>query len=957
MDKYEYNLRNEEINALIGRREFQKAVAIADSIDWTKVRSVKTLCKISDLYKINRRYKEAKILLEQALDKCPSGKNIVSSLCELCIKMEDLIGAVEYYKMFLKMAPTDSNAFILLYKLYEAQEATLEERISVLEELKKRERIEKWCYELAYLYHKMGLTTRCVEECDDLALWFRDGKYVKKAMELKMLHQQLTPSQEMIYQSMVAPQEKEVKPEENVIKTEEENTIPAREPDEVLVKTVDVGQYSTINIQKALEESIKDTLGENPQFNSGDLVETGDDSTIFIPETKDVQEDEAPVAKDNVVDAILAPMLQDTGEMQELFFEAENTGEIEIEEEQNTDTEDEDVSEGVEELVEIEEDIVEEVNIAEFEPEIEENVEIDELEEASEVEVLDEVEEIEDVPTEDIRSQVAFPDMPVSEDTIIYNKGDITNQVRQAVFGRQAEITEGTTEEIKANLDKATKEELMDLIDKKVTEALENAIKGQSVVRREEKAERNDRSTMSMVVPPRSMQKMLSQDYDGQISLVVPEQEKVEKQITGQINIEEYLSNWENTKKQSHLRTEEEIKKKIVRETGTLFTEFEAKARDGILEKIQSDPDKLDKPIDADKEYEEYLNSILESDEKDNKKEKDEDDGFTLNIPDADIDEEIDEFEDFNTESRDEIADESGKEESVEETEDEVDAEETVSSTESQKTKDEPKEKSKPESKEAASDEDGEGRSLTDDELNLFSQFVQTKKAKQNLSRALDNISLASYTGNVFVTGDTGEESIELSRNVVQYAKVTDSNFSGKIGKVTGSSLNGRDVTATVERMKNGGLIIEKAGDMNADTVKELIKVLNQDNMGILVVMQDTKKEMNKMFSHFDSMKQIFNVHIEIEELSDDALVAYGRQYAEHMEYSIDEMGILALHTRIDELQTSDHIVSVADVRDIVDEAIEHATKFSLKHVTDVLFGKRYDDEDMIILKERDFTN
>ena len=161
MDKYEYNLRNEEINALITRREFKKAVEIADTIDWTKVRSVKTLCKISDLYKVNRKYNEAKILLEQALNRCPNGKSIVSSLCEVCIKMGDVVSATEYYKLFVQIAPTDNAKFILLYKIYEAQEVSLDERIGVLEELKKRERVEKWCYELAYLYHSRSCKPLC----------------------------------------------------------------------------------------------------------------------------------------------------------------------------------------------------------------------------------------------------------------------------------------------------------------------------------------------------------------------------------------------------------------------------------------------------------------------------------------------------------------------------------------------------------------------------------------------------------------------------------------------------------------------------------------------------------------------------------------------------------------------------------------------------------------------------
>ena len=267
----------------------------------------------------------------------------------------------------------------------------------------------------------------------------------------------------------------------------------------------------------------------------------------------------------------------------------------------------------------------------------------------------------------------------------------------------------------------------------------------------------------------------------------------------------------------------------------------------------------------------------------------------------------------------------------------------------------EPKESAASENEEAKSEGPIDSRSMSEDELAFFAQSVQTKRARQNLLHALDKISLAAYTGNVFVTGETADESIELAKNVIRYIKNTDGNFTGKIAKVNGDALNNKMISTMVEKLANGGLIIEKASLMSAETTKDLIKSLNQEKTGIVVALQDTKKNMYKMMEHFDGMKQIFNVHIEVEELSDDALVAYGKKYAEHLEYSIDDMGILALHQRIDILQTSDHIVTVSDVREIIDEAIERANKKSFRHFTDVLLAKRYDDEDMIILRESDF--
>ena len=932
MDKYEYNLRNEEINALITRREFKKAVEIADTIDWTKVRSVKTLCKISDLYKVNRKYNEAKILLEQALNRCPNGKSIVSSLCEVCIKMGDVVSATEYYKLFVQIAPTDNAKFILLYKIYEAQEVSLDERIGVLEELKKRERVEKWCYELAYLYHRVGLASRCVEECDDLILWFSQGKYVKKAMELKMLHQALSPSQEAIYQQMISPVERASHVDQTVVHNAADEV---KHEDDALVKTVDVGQYSTINIQKALEESIRDTMGDNPQFKSGNLVEPEVnaqvfDNTDYINETVDqpiVEEVEDstvvlsdPSLHEKHLNEILAPMLQDTGEMQEFYIDTA-TGELELDE-------------------------------------------------------LTEAESEADIPAEAVKQS----ESSVSFDTQIYNKGDIPSVINQT----QTPAAEPASEVPARNLDNASKEELMNLIDKKVAEAMDAVINGRIPAS----------GTIGGGQPPKSMQQHLTEEADGQISLVVPDEPKIDKQITGQIDIESYLSEWENSKKEKAQRTEEELKARVKEETGNLFSDFEAAARDDILKKLENELNNGPSYKNAEEEYREYLNKVHAEEEAKKAEEesasKTESEEAKLeaelkkleskpeneakatelksekaveenNISEptesktADDESEIESegfvsFEEFASEpivSKNKNTDTATEEESDKSIETEAEADTVGASSDDDKT----------DSQDVSRDEeDNTVRQLTSEELALFQGFIQTKKGKTELAKSLDNISLASYTGNVCVIGDSAEEALSLAKNVIQYAKTTDSNFAGKVGKVSGESLNGKDVAATVERMQNGGLIVEKASGMDAETVEELVKTLNQENQGILVILQDGKRELRKLLKDNEKLAEIFNVEIEIEQLSDDALVAYGRQYAEHEEYAIDEMGILALHTRIDEMQTSDHIVTVADVRELVDDAIYHATRFSPKHVLDIILGKRYDEDDMIILKERDFN-
>ncbi|MDE5951464.1 MAG: hypothetical protein K2H12_07790, partial [Acetatifactor sp.] len=325
MDKNEYKIKADEIKALIAQAEYQQAADIADSIDWRRVKSVMMLCTISDLYKINRRYEDSRDILLLAYDRHPGGRTIVYSLCELSIKIEDYVMAIEYYKEFVQIAPKDTGRYILQYKLYQAQDVSLEERIAVLEELKSKDYREKWAYELAYLYHRVGLATKCIEECDELILWFGEGKYVVKAMELKMLHQPLTSEQQGKYDNRFQPepfyedsesfyQEQEPVYEgdqgreyyseaayaaEQRVSQEEKAALPVnvltaptiRIPSdevEIQVKTVDVGEYNTINLQRELAEGLREVL-----------------------------EDEE--SQDAITRSIIAPMMEDDGDGQDVL--------------------------------------------------------------------------------------------------------------------------------------------------------------------------------------------------------------------------------------------------------------------------------------------------------------------------------------------------------------------------------------------------------------------------------------------------------------------------------------------------------------------------------------------------------------------------------------------------------------------------------------------------------------
>lgn len=879
MDKYEYKLRSDEIKSLIKEREFVKAVEIADTIDWTRVRSVSMLCTISDLYKINRRYKEAKDILLQAYEKYPGGRTIVYSLCELCIKTDDVVGAIEYYKEYVQLAPMDSGKFILQYKIYEAQDVSLEERIAVLEELKKRDYREKWGYELAYLYHRIGLSTKCVEECDELILWFREGKYIKKAMELKMLHQTLTVDQETLYKRMLPPKEKsQFEDQTRVYEGPTEQPVRENiggETVDIQVKPVDVSQYNTLNLQKELAESMKEVLVADNAFAPlyTEEMELPAEMLQQAAEPVEVEEpEEEPYVPGSITEAIMSPMFidADTDQLQELIV---NDGKI------------------VPKAVAGEPVVIAEVS-----------------KEESLAETAKEAEEKEAASQEEAKSSEQIHSHDLSDTGVI-------------------------------RIVEAAKEPFSNMIREQVAEAVETAIREERPSIREVMQGKAGSGDLSQVNPPEKMGRMLSQEYDGQISLVLPETDPVEKQITGQMNLEDILAEWEKTKKENEEKRKKQIQQRVLDQTGTMFTEFEAKVRDGILEKLEKDEaieisevtvsetvtmeeTPIEEPVTLEESVEE-LPAVEELEE---------------------ITEEV--ISEGETSVEPEIT-----EESVEELE-EV---ELFEEDEQQGEEETEGAGSYVQNEDKATAESMPVRNMTEEEISLFAPFVQTKGARIRLMQSLDQISLAAYTGNVFVTGETPEEAVELAKSVVKEVQMTDANFSGKVAKVTGFSLNNRNIEAMISKLANGALIVEMASGMDAQTTKDLLRALNQEKTGVVVVLQDTKKAMHKMMEYFTGMKETFNVHIEVEELGDDALVAYGKKYARYLEYTIDEMGVLALHTRIDAMQTSDHVVTVADVRDIVDEAIEHANRKNLRHFTDLLLAKRYDDEDMIILRERDF--
>ena len=914
MDKYEYKVRAEEIKSLIADGEYAEAAKIADTIDWRRVRSVMMLCTISDLYKINRRYEDSRDILLLAYEKGGGRRPIVYSLCELSIKLEEYVQAIEYYKEFVQLAPKDSGRYILQYKLYEAQEVSLEERIAVLEELKKKDYREKWAYELAYLYHRVGLESKCVEECDEMFLWFSDGRYVLKALELKKLHQPLTEEQEAKYEQMkhtggiieadivtegkaiqeeagqAAAEEEEddeFSREQNVL-TDPTQELPGKSLDEIEVKTVDVSQYNTINLQKELAESMKEFLGVSSHAEERE--------NAVQKETKDVEEEaEAAEAAD-----------------------------------------------------------IHEVTASEMPAE--------ELPAASGPETPAAVKQ----DTDEMQL--------ISEDMLTDSDSEAADPVSEEVFF-------GNTSEVKVE------DVISELVEKDAQTSRNIAVMQESVSKVADRAEslQKDRERLPEASPnpaisntgvirtfhkPSGFDDILSQEYDGQISLAIPEEEQIEKQITGQLSIDDVMAEWEKMKKENEQKMMQEIKERVHKQTDSLFSDFDEATKTGLLEELEkamvdaavreskkraeAERPKVVKVSDIGAKEEEKAEEQPEKQPEEQPEEQPEviEDAEIIEEETGEADKPLDEASPVEEAAEKEIAEEEAAEEKIEEekTEEEKTEEEK---TEEEKTKEE-------KTKEEGTAEAGNSytaREMSRSEREQFAPFIHHKKTRKQIVEVIDNISLASYTGNVVITGEEGTGTTALAKLLVKEVQLSDNNFSGKVAKISGGNMNKKEVGATLDRLLGGALIIEGAASMKKNTVESLIRELNQEGKGLIIILEDKKEAIEKFLTKYPALATIFNLRVDVEALDDQTLVKYARKYALEQEYAIDELGVLALHTRIADMQTSDHEVTLSEIEEIVDEAIYYADKKTPKHFFDVLFGKRYDDEDMVVLREKDFMH
>ena len=1102
MDKYEYKVCAEEINSLIEQKKFAEAVKIADTIDWRRVKSAKMLCKVSELYKMNRRYEDSKEILLLADEHLPNSRNIIYSLCELSIKLEDLIPAVEYYKQFVQIAPRDTGRYILQYRLYEAQDVSLEERIAVLEEYKKRDYREKWAYELAYLYHRIGLATRCVEECDELILWFGEGKYVIKAMELKMLHAPLTSSQQEKYDQRFASESnvyvvkktdetKEAalekanaaakkilgsanepimssvsmetipsmpiqiksvevsnapttripakKVEEEAAKEEEEikidlPQIPLTESGEEVdfqIKTPDMGKFNTINLQKELaknlaavmqqedmgasdatkalpidslqnmtEEELKDAMSgktsveelaaEEPNSSPAEeLDEKKADSSEDIAATKEFK----PLTDTAVTRAVIDEVRKALGEEPRETITEEDLLKSMLE------SKEENVSEPIAEEKAISEMMAAEIQNEEVIPEP--AVTEEPAEEISPEPIVEETPVVEDIIPEPVVEET-----PIVEETILEPIVEEAPEVEETIPEPVVEETPVVEEIISEPIVEEVQVE--ELIPEPVVEEVKVEAPIPEPIVEAVKAAKPIPASVAAVQPV---------DPDAQI---------IEKQITGQLSFNDIVAGWEETKKAAEERRLDEMRKKVMAQTGPLLQDYEEPAKEGLLDSIdmitpaikvfdESSIPVVDPLITEDDEVEELtdIQPISETEElpvtEEEKPQEPQLSEFTFNTAEINNIEEklLNSLEQAKEEIKDpelepinlsgiSVTEEFDKDlerqilEALEEKEAQkkngnatqgdkksfADVEFTITDLTEEKAEEKKEEplgeaEAEKENEHSASanasavdsdntdketDSHSSLRQLSKEEKDLFGMVAKTKKVQEEIAYAIDNVSLDPAVGNIIITGEKGVGTLGLAKNIIKVISVENKNFSGRVAKVTGEQLNTRNIPDTLNGLNNGALIIEQAGELSDFTLIAISDYLRTPhNDGLIIIMEDGKKAMDDLLAKDNMPLNSFNLRIDVAALDNDGLVNYGREYALEQEYAIDEMGMLALYTSIANRQTSQHAVTVEEVKQIVDEAIAKSEKGSVSHIMDVILKKRYDENDMIVLREKDF--
>ncbi len=897
MDRYEYKVRIAQIKSLIENGEFFEALQIVNTIDWRRVRSIQTLCMVSEIYKVNRKYDEARDVLMLAYNRYPGARSVVYALCELAIKTNRITEAVHYLKEFMKIANGDSGMYVLQYKLYESQGVGIEERIEVLKKLKSLDYQEKWAYELAKLYHEDGQESQCIAECDEMIVWFGHGSFVTKAMELKMLHTPLTPEQQKRYDhrndlrrsaaylKYDEEEEEENYPEETPV--EEPVKVKTEVPKEEIpieIKKVEASNQPTKKIpQKEIEaqlraEDIKIHPVNLDKYSTMNLqAELKKNMAEFAAKTGlQLKEAEMPIEPAMPVESAKEPI--------KLTF----AGEEELPEE-NAATAEEEVL-PLYEVKNAPEEIQEESETAKAEEEITESEETAETAEAESVPA--ESEENEEEPENGLGADADY----VSDET-----GRIDLDGIMEAWNRNAEQHE------KARIARAKIKSLEQTND--IVSELVGVIPGVTTAPIPE-------------IPEEALEEPVLSDTD--MTELSPEstEESADSETEAETS-EMKRETLEETTDLSGVLTG-----KIPVTTGGVFAGVDEEAAE------ESDPEQEEEEVQESKPNNIIYRRFTDTGD-------DEDDEEIYPVQEASEENE----ESAALEEAEELPAAEMADDDEDEDEDYVPRRPVIA----------------PEirighSKKYIAPSAREAEGFNEDEKEIFAEFLSAHGLPEEIRETVDGMAMQGNTGNVVITGNEQSIRVKLAQALARGWQAKDDSFEGKIACIDANKFNTKNVEKSLNALNGGILVIAHAGDLEDSTLLDLKKYLENPEAQAIVILEENNMAARRMEKNFGWFEGIFNQKIDIPTYTNDDLVFHGREYARGKEYTIDDMGVLALYTRIDEMQTADHFVTVDEVEEIVDQAIRHADRRTPQHFIDLIVGKRYDDNDLIVLREKDFA-
>ena len=1075
MDKYEYRVKTEQMLDHLEKKEYQKAMDIAESIDWRRVKNASMLNTVSEIYEYNGEFKKGRDILFLAFDRAPGSRKIVYRLGTLALKIKDIREATDCYEEFVKLAPKDPNQYILKYKILRTQGAALSDQIAALEEFKKAEYIEKWAYELAKLYDEAGMTAECLEECDDLILWFSEGKYVYLAMELKMKYKPLTPLQQEKYDSRPGAVKKQPEPvkqtESTLEEVDDENEYDEGSEEEVQESTVQ--RIDDAQVQEIPPEPVpmQEEFEIPEEAAQADVVpeEVVPEATAAVEETPMYREEEPEASVETPEEHTSAIKQVVTGAtLEEALAQgvAVASG-INIEEEAMKEREDEILANGQMMIDDIlqkweakqkdheeaiakqkakdeerlqkereqarirQEEERKEVERKAAEAEARRKAEEEAARKAAEEEARRKAEEEARRKAEEEARRKAEEEArrkaeeeaarkAAEEEARRKAEEEAARKAAEEEAARKAAEEEARRKAEEEAARKAAEEEARRKAEEEAAKKAaeeearrkaeeEAARKAEEEAADEEKSERNTQRIPDDIV--RLMEEMESENEDSEDEIYEEELEDgpgmdedfiegIEDELAG---LDMNGSSFEEGDFDEADFEEEDLEGEDFDEGDFEEEDLEGEDFDeGDFEEEDFDEEDFDEADfeeeDLDEEELEEADFDEDDDEDDfediDDEETDFDEGdFEEDMDEEDFDEEeIDDDEeldfgedlegedfdeaDFEEEDLDEGDFDEGDFEEEDFDEEEIEDEDDTEELEIEEPSEEEIQARIKKSKGgvpfdtgfvvtgrydlSATSEIGLKAGLTEEQKKLFSYFVPVRGMSEQIVEVLDNDRRAqregtSKTGNLLVIGRKGSGKTVLAVDIVKAIQKQRNLKQGKVAIVTGESLNKKELTNIIQKLRGGAIIIEHAGKLNSRTVKELNYLMEKKTGELLFVLEDQRKPLERLMTANPEFKKKFSSKLELPVFINDELVTFGQTYAKENGYKLDEMGILALYSRIDVMQREDHAVSVAEVKEIMDEAIAHSQKANVKHLARRVFGKGTDDSDRIILKEEDF--